>query len=623
MNNHTRKNQAQSIMLALSDMTYVEAWVRLSLSMVGVGGTIRLRGMVTIPEGQSLSEGALQARQIRDRIRAIATEDAIVEDEVEVRVDYRPMLAIIDEVNTDPVDLLLVQWDGTDKLTGGVDTNTILQHAHCDVVLLHSDNVGWGQSGRILLALRGGPNMSLGVRVAEALAGNLDSDITLFHAADRSKRAPDLQASSRWYRRIARTITSFNDIAPGIIRESATHKAIVMGATFQLPEHTTAKKDTVASIASPIVQQVFDAVDKPLALVRAWQPEALDFRVPTEMPDQREGYDLSTRVDRWFAENTFHSSEFDDIRALMTLKERQGLTISLGLPALNEEATVGHVIDTIKRTLMDEVPLLDEIVLIDSDSTDNTVSIAESRGIPVYKHPDILPEMGTVRGKGEALWKSLHVLKGDLIAWIDTDISNIHPRFVYGLLGPLLKRPQVQYVKGYYQRPIKVGDTLQAYGGGRVTELVARPLLNLYYPELSGIIQPLSGEYAGRRSALESVPFFSGYGVETGMLIDLHDRYGLDAIAQTDLEQRVHHNQPLVGLSKMSFAILQVFLSRLERRYNVNLLEYANRSMKLVAHEQDRFALDMVEITDVERPPMNTIPAYRANFEPKEAQARL
>jgi glucosyl-3-phosphoglycerate synthase len=149
-------------------------------------------------------------------------------------------------------------------------------------------------------------------------------------------------------------------------------------------------------------------------------------------------------------------------------------------------------------------------------------------------------KVGTYRGKGEALWKSLHVTKGDIVAWIDTDITNIHPRFVYGLLGPLLRRPDVQYVKGFYQRPIKVNGQLQASGGGRVTELVARPLLNLFYPELSGVVQPLSGEYAGRREALMSVPFFTGYGVETGLLIDLHDRYGLAGIAQVDLEERVH-----------------------------------------------------------------------------------
>ncbi|MBX3081775.1 MAG: glucosyl-3-phosphoglycerate synthase [Anaerolineae bacterium] len=316
------------------------------------------------------------------------------------------------------------------------------------------------------------------------------------------------------------------------------------------------------------------------------------------------------RVDRWFAQNTYHSNEFSDIAGLMAIKEKQGVSIGLALPALNEAETVGKVITTIKSALMDEYPLLDEIVLIDSNSDDDTVAIAESLGVRTYKHPEILPEEGSYRGKGEALWKSLHVLTTDIIAWIDTDITNIHPRFIYGLIGPMLKRPNVQYVKGFYQRPIKVGDQLQAYGGGRVTELVARPLLNLFYPELSGIIQPLSGEYAGRRAALDSTPFFTGYGVETGLLIDLHEKYGLEGIAQVDLEERVHHNQPLVNLSKMSFAILQVFISRLERRYGMELLDKANRSMKLIVHEPDRFGLDIAEISDIERPPMNTIKAY-------------
>ncbi|NDJ86830.1 MAG: glucosyl-3-phosphoglycerate synthase [Chloroflexi bacterium] len=347
-----------------------------------------------------------------------------------------------------------------------------------------------------------------------------------------------------------------------------------------------------------------------MALVRAWQPEELVFHAP-RFVRRRQEEDLSTRVDRWFAENSFDGDEFNDLRMLMSWKEKQGETISVGLPALNEEETVGNVINVLKTALMDEIPLVDEIVLIDSDSTDNTVAIAEDCGIPVYKHPEILAEVGSVRGKGEALWKSLHVLKGDIIAWVDTDIKNIHPRFIYGILGPLLKHPHIQYVKGFYHRPIMVGDQLQAYGGGRVTELVARPLLNLFYPELSGVVQPLSGEYAGRRSALERVPFFSGYGVETGLLIDLHDLFGLDGIAQTNLRERVHHNQPLVGLSKMAFAIIQVFVSRLEGRYGVQLLDHANRSMKTILQTPERLALEVNDIGDKERPPMITIPVYR------------
>ena len=181
---------------------------------------------------------------------------------------------------------------------------------------------------------------------------------------------------------------------------------------------------------------------------------------------------------------------------------------------------------------------------------------------------------------------------------------------MYGLLGPLLRHDTIQYVKGFYRRPIRVGDKLQAGGGGRVTELVARPLFNLFFPELSGLVQPLSGEYAGRRSALERLPFFTGYGVETGLLIDMLNEFGLRAIAQVDLQERLHRNQGLPALSRMSFAILQVFFRRLEDRHKLTLLEEVNRSMKLIRHEPGRYFLDIEEIGDVERPPMIALPEY-------------
>jgi glucosyl-3-phosphoglycerate synthase len=184
---------------------------------------------------------------------------------------------------------------------------------------------------------------------------------------------------------------------------------------------------------------------------------------------------------------------------------------------------------------------------------------------------------------------------------------------VYGILGPLLRRGTlVQYVKGFYRRPLRVGDTLQAGGGGRVTELVARPLFNLFYPELSGIVQPLSGEYAGRRSALEQVPFYVGYGVETGLLLSLVERFGISSIAQVDLRQRIHHNQPLGALSRMAFAIIQVLIEHLEDRQKVQLLSEMNRTMKIIRSDIGSYYLEEHAISDQRRPPMITLPEYRA-----------
>jgi len=316
-------------------------------------------------------------------------------------------------------------------------------------------------------------------------------------------------------------------------------------------------------------------------------------------------------VDAWFARNTFHARAYSDLAALAALKRRQGLTISLGLPSLNEEVTIGNEIAVLRRALMDDVPLLDEIAVIDSGSSDQTVAVTRGLGVPTYQHSEILPETGSFDGKGEALWKSLHVLRGDLIVWLDTDIRNIHPQFVYGLVGPLLHEPRIAYVKGYYQRPLHDGPSHSANGGGRVTELTARPLLNLFFPELSGVIQPLAGEYAGRRELLERLPFFTGYGVEIGHLIDILERYGLDRIGQVDLDTRVHRNRDLEPLSLMAFAIVQVVMARVGDRAGYPLRRQMNTAMKLI-RTSPSLGLDVKELREHERPPIVTVPAYRA-----------
>ncbi len=198
------------------------------------------------------------------------------------------------------------------------------------------------------------------------------------------------------------------------------------------------------------------------------------------------------------------------------------------------------------------------------------------------------------------------------MVWIDTDITAPHPKFVYGILGPLLLRPEVQYVKAFYQRPLRIDGEFQATGGGRVTELSARPILNLFFPELSGMVQPLSGEQGGRRALLEQLPFFTGYGVETGLLIDTLGRAGLDAIAQVDMKHRIHRNQSLLALSKMSFQILQVALKRVGEAHGERIWEEANATLKLITQgEGGKLRLEMHDISAAELPPISTVPEYR------------
>jgi len=307
------------------------------------------------------------------------------------------------------------------------------------------------------------------------------------------------------------------------------------------------------------------------------------------------------KVDCWFAENTFDCEEFSNLDELLALKQQQNVKLSLVLPTLNEEATIGKIIETAKSNFS---KLLDEIVVIDSGSKDKTVKIAQAQGVPVYQHQKIAPQFGSYKGKGEALWKSLFVTKGDIIIWVDTDIVNFNPAFIYGLAGPLLKHTELQYIKGFYYRPLKTEAGLQMTGGGRVTELTARPLINLFFPALSGLVQPLSGEYAGRRSLLEQLTFYTGYGVEIGLLLEILNKFGLDVIGQVDLKQRIHRNQSLENLSKMAFAIIQVMLEYLEETHHFRLRKQLNRRLNLIKRGSNRFQLEPEEIKDLKRPPL-------------------
>lgn len=248
--------------------------------------------------------------------------------------------------------------------------------------------------------------------------------------------------------------------------------------------------------------------------------------------------------------------------ALAELKKRRGHVVSVCLPARDEAATVGHIVEQIHSYLIAGCGLVDEVLVLDDHSSDTTARVAADAGARVLSVDDVLPELGPGEGKGEALYKSVAAAEGDLIAWCDSDIVDFAPHFVVGLVGPLLVRPDVDFVKGFYDRPVEGS----AHGGGRVTELMARPAIAALFPHLASIVQPLSGEYAGRRDLLERLPFVQGYGVDLGLLIDIADLAGTEAIAQVDLGLRRHRNRPLEELGPQALAVLQTALGRSGRR---------------------------------------------------------
>ena len=313
----------------------------------------------------------------------------------------------------------------------------------------------------------------------------------------------------------------------------------------------------------------------------------------------------------WIQTHTYHHSSFSDIKHLVDLKEKKGLKISLALPTLNEEDTIGREVRVIREKLWKEYPLLDEVAVIDSGSTDHTREMAREAGADVYLADDYLPRFGIVRGKGENLWKSVYLLEGDIIVWIDADIKNIHPKFVYGPIGPLLENDNIEYVKSFYERPLKLMNRMRRSGGGRVTEILVRPLLANFYPELAGFVQPLSGEYAGRRGVLETVPFRVGYGVETGLLIDIYEKFGLQSLAQVDLDQRVHRNRGLAALGRMSFAILHTFFTRLQQQGIISADIKISKEFELLRGRGENIFLQREEFSLIERPPMISVEEYR------------
>lgn len=571
-------------------------------ALLATGGELLLAAVIEVPEGELLASAQPAARRARRALDQLIADHAGAR--THVGVGRQGWSEIVKLVARERPDLLVIPWrrQGWDFL--GTSVDQILREPPCDIAVVKGS---FTRVARMLVPVRGGRYADLAARVAITCAAARGGSVTLLHVrAAGSRRGPTLYqllGERALDDRVERLVTRTGDPGAIIAQELEAHDGIVFGATG---------REAAADPLGPVGQRILSTARNAIVVRTAVPVVAPVFATPAALPADRaeRSRAIGELVDAWFVRNTFSSSEFADLGRLVEAKERQGLRISVVLPTLNEAATIRKVIHAIRGRLVERFPLVDELVVVDSSSQDETRDIVRSEAVPLFIHDEILEECGTYRGKGEAMWKSLQVTTGDLVVWIDTDVSNTHPKFVYGILGPLLLRPEIHFVKAFYQRPIRVGGEMQATGGGRVTELSARPILNLFFPELSGLVQPLAGEQGGRRTLLEQLPFFTGYGVETGLLIDTLQRAGLDAIAQVDMKQRIHRNQDLLGLSKMSFEILQVALRRVGEAHGEHLWEEANSSLKLITAESGRLHLELHDIAAVERPPIASVPAY-------------
>jgi glucosyl-3-phosphoglycerate synthase len=313
-------------------------------------------------------------------------------------------------------------------------------------------------------------------------------------------------------------------------------------------------------------------------------------------------------VSGWFSHRTFGPTTVS-LEDLVELKRRRSQTVGVCLPALNEAQTIGHICDVVSRTLIDK-GFVDQLVVVDSGSQDSTREVAAAAGAEVHRATDLLSgsDFPADGGKGDALWRSLSVLGTDIVVWLDSDTRNFHERFVIELVAPLLGDPGLSFAKAFYDRPIESEGGTLTTGGARVTEIALRPMLQLLYPELTGFVQPLSGEYAMRADLARSLPFLTGYAVEMGLLIDIFESEGLDAMCQVDLGMRVHRNRDVLSLGRTSFQVLQGLLLRAEASGRLKLLDELPTSLVQFTSSGDGPKPQVHQLGIGERPPLITLP---------------
>ncbi|MDI6871724.1 MAG: glucosyl-3-phosphoglycerate synthase [Bacillota bacterium] len=411
----------------------------------------------------------------------------------------------------------------------GLDNPEELEAAPHQTVVMTE---GW-TGGPAAAVLRGGLNAQA---VLEVLHGAGVTDLTIYHLEERIPELESVFLSSV----VSRAHDLFDNVTICWRHEPSIYDLVrSIGDQYRMLFFGA---PLAASEVGPFYRRLKEVYPGSVTIVRG----------PLSEVEFAEGDEIY----KWVRERTFDAHDFALPAVLLRQKRKLGAKIAVILPSLNEENTVGEVIKSALE--VKGVGLIDEVILIDSGSVDRTVEVARSYGIPVHLHRDIRPDLGSFHGKGEAMFKSTFVTEAEIIAWVDTDIASIAPRFFYGLFGPILTHPDIRFVKGYFARPIRVEADGLELGGGRVTEILARPWLNTFRPELSGYIQPLAGTVAIHRDLLHQMRIPVNYGVEIAMLIQAVEKCGLWSTCQVNLGEVVHRSKDVLALSEMSFQILQV-----------------------------------------------------------------
>jgi len=489
----------------------------------------------------------------------------------------------------------------------GLWTNALedlLYDPPCDVALLRADPAR-PPIERILLAVRGGPNAELAVQLARAIRRGTGATLTLMHLFDPRQSPDDRAQDERTFAQLAAQVDgpgaelkgSSTNVREAIIKEAQRHQLIILGATRSLMHRPMV-------LGAPLQRMLRRLPGTVMVVKKAGVPAPRPAPARTETRAA-----ISEQVDRWLTENTFDCREFDDLKRLVDRKRRQDLTISLALPLDTDRPGLAATLRSLKQAVMGPLALVDEIVVLDPVGSAQIERAASTAGVALLRPANVLARYGAFPGRGEALWKSLYVLKGDLICWLDIANPARNPRVVAGLLGPLLTDPEIAYVTGFGR------GRAAPIAADPVTEFAVRPLLNLCFPTLSGFIDPLSRNHAGRRMVLENVRVFTGDGLELGLLLAIADAHGPRALAQVDVGPGPR--RPAGEGTSVAFAQLQVSLKYLGDRHRVGLADQVHRTAKHIRYEDERYSVEQTELADQERPPMITVPEYFQSRNPK------
>jgi glucosyl-3-phosphoglycerate synthase len=565
------------------------------------GGT--LLGIIEVPPDHSLARPPVPGEAYRTLLAQttrIATR-ATTPLAPLVRIAHVAAQGIREAALETGSNLLLLESGARDD---GLWTNALedlLYDPPCDVALLRTEAAAPPITS-ILLAVRGGPSAELAVQLARSIRASTGATLTLLHIFDPRQSPEERAREEQTFAGLSAQVNgpvielkgSSTNVRQAIFKEAPRHQLLILGATRSLMHRPMV-------LGAPLQRMLRRLPGTVMIVKKAGVP------TPRPAPARTETRAAITeQVDRWLTENTFDSREFDDLQRLLDRKQRQDLTISLAVTALPGATGLSAPLRGLKQALMGRMPLLDEIVVIEISGSAASERATRAAGVTVLRAADVLSRYGSFPGSGEAQWKSLHVLKGDLICWIDPAGPPPQPRLVAGLLGPLLTDPDIAYVTAFSRRPPTATDPL--------TDLAVRPLLNLLFPALSGLIDPLSPDHAGRRAALEGVPFFTGQGLALGLLLAIASAHGPRALAQVEVGPRAPRDP--AERRATAFAQLQVCLKYLGDRHRIQLVDQVNRTIKQIQYEDERYWIEQMELEDMERPPMVTVPEYFSSRNP-------